>query len=82
MLYCFSVKTWTIIKELCLCQHNMNGNEAIFFDTWKNNSVTFKQVIMHSETRNGATVKDETVIVKILNENQRCHHGKVLTEAN
>ena len=45
----------------------------------KNNSVAFKQVVMDSETINGSVVRDETVIAKILNKNQSCHHGKVLT---
>ena len=35
---------------------------------------------MDSETRDTVDT-DGTLIAKILNENQRCHHGKVLTLA-
>ena len=34
---------------------------------------------MDSETMNGSLVTDRTVVAKILNKNQRCHHGKELT---
>ena len=34
---------------------------------------------MDSGTINGSVVTDETAIAKILNEDQGCHHRKVLT---
>ena len=41
--------------------------------------MAFKEMVMNSETINGSVVPDEIVITKILNKNQWCHHGKVLT---
>ena len=35
-------------------------------------------MVIDSETINGSVDTDETVISKILNKNQCCHHGKVL----
>ena len=45
----------------------------IFLIFWKNTSIAFKQVAMDSVTVNGSVDAHETVIAKILNNNQWCY---------
>ena len=64
-----NTKYWVVLSK-------WHTNLLVF---WKNNSIAFKQVVMDSDIINGSVVTDETVIAKILNKNQWCHHGKMLT---
>ena len=72
---CFSVKTWINIKKICLRQRKMNGNYWTVYYI----RIQYHLFEMDSDIINGSVVTDETVIAKILNKNQWCHHGKMLT---